>query len=76
MSAAAIAYAVRVLRERKDGSEVECWLAPAAYRNGSAPLFKASLFASEAEARTAAEARHARVARVVPIVAVELEDAA
>jgi hypothetical protein len=71
MTTDAIAYAVRVLRTRKDGSQTECWLASGTLRGSSGALHAAMLFPSANYATSAAQHRGATIARIVPIVALE-----
>jgi hypothetical protein len=69
----AIAYAVRVIRTPKAGGSMECWLSTATMHGAAGQLASAMLFLSEEAARRAAESRTATIARIVPIVALELE---
>jgi hypothetical protein len=73
MSSTAVAFGIRIVRERKDGKAVECWLAPGIARGSRGSLHAALLFESREDANRMVEQRGGN-GRVVPIVALE-EDA-
>jgi len=66
-----VAYTVRVMRKRKDGSEVEGYMVDAKDCHYLNWLCKAERFCSKSEALETAARRGCKVVGVVPIVALE-----
>jgi hypothetical protein len=67
-----LAYGVKIAVARKDGSEVELWMADGTRHGAAFSLRHAMQFDTEREAREAAHRRGAALVRVLPIVAAEV----